>query len=281
MALRTYDDYDNYGTMSSASDVDWWKVSFSYSGIANFWLGNIPYGCDYDLRVYASDRTTLLLSSTNGGNDSELISLNVTASSYYYIKVNAWSGYSTSNYYLLRAKSYPSASLSVPLYEQELSDTCGAANIRMMIAYYGVYESEDDVIDRAEEVTQLSGGYAYPLYQDDIINDALQENNISTRYTATNVHDYSASQYQDKILNNLLQGYPVEMIANANSSTTSYWPHTTGGHFLTVKGMSYNGTNYSATFNDSWPYDPDVYTVPISILQIFSNNSSGYIINVV
>ena len=51
-ADKTYDDYDNYGAISSTSDVDWWKVTFTQNGEANFWLGNIPSGCNYNLYLY-------------------------------------------------------------------------------------------------------------------------------------------------------------------------------------------------------------------------------------
>lgn len=37
------------GYISSASDVDYFKVVASASGVFNFWLGNIPSGKDYDL----------------------------------------------------------------------------------------------------------------------------------------------------------------------------------------------------------------------------------------
>lgn len=83
-ADRTYDDYDNYGALSSTSDVDWWVVSFSSAGEANFWLGNIPSGCDYELTLYASNGTTLLASSRNGSNTAELITYSVSANTKYY-----------------------------------------------------------------------------------------------------------------------------------------------------------------------------------------------------
>lgn len=105
-ADRTYDDYDNYGAISTSSDVDWWVVSFTRGGRANFWLGNIPSGCDYDLRLYASDGTTLLASSTTGSNQAELITYPVVASVNYYVKITSYSGSSTSQY-LFRAKNYP------------------------------------------------------------------------------------------------------------------------------------------------------------------------------
>jgi len=102
----TYDDDDNYGYISTTSDIDYWRISFPYSGNANFWLGSIPSGTDYDLYIYNSSQT-LVASSTNSGNQSELISnFPVVANQTYYMKVVSWSGYSTSQAYYLRAKVY-------------------------------------------------------------------------------------------------------------------------------------------------------------------------------
>lgn len=102
----TFNDYDNYGKISSANDVDWWAVSFNFSGYANFWLGSIPADCDYDMKLYASDGS-LLTSSTKPGNTSELIEKYwVTEGSYYFIRIHSYSGYSTSSYYKFRAKNY-------------------------------------------------------------------------------------------------------------------------------------------------------------------------------
>lgn len=105
VADRTYDDYDNYGTINPATDVDWWVVSFLNSGHANFWLGNIPAGCDYDLELYSSDGTTILNSSFNAGNEAELITQPVVAGTNYYIKIYSYSG-SSSTEYLFRTKVY-------------------------------------------------------------------------------------------------------------------------------------------------------------------------------
>lgn len=106
-ADRTYSDYDNYGRISSASDIDWWVVKFNSSGYANFWLGNIPSGCDYDIRLYASDGGTLLKSSSKTGNADELISgYWVTGGENYYIRIHSYSG-SSASYYQFRTKNYP------------------------------------------------------------------------------------------------------------------------------------------------------------------------------
>ena len=108
-ADRTYDDYDNYGTLDIEDDVDWWKVEFDEDGEANFWLGNIPEDCDFDLYVYDEygvDDGDYLARSRNGGNEQELITLEVEADVIYYAEIYSYDG-SSDDYYSFRAKNYP------------------------------------------------------------------------------------------------------------------------------------------------------------------------------
>ena len=105
-ADRTYDDYNNYGYISEADDIDYFKIKFSEAGYANFWLGTIPDGCDYDLYIYDSENT-LLVSSKNAGNEPELIRyLAVQADVYYYVCIKSYRGYSASSPYTMRVKLY-------------------------------------------------------------------------------------------------------------------------------------------------------------------------------
>lgn len=113
-ATETYDDYDNYGALNPSGDIDWWKISFSSAGNANFWLGNIPSGCDYDMQLYNSTGTYILSSSMLGGNNDELITWPIAANTVYYIKIYSYSGFSPSLYWF-RAKNYPSTILPDPL----------------------------------------------------------------------------------------------------------------------------------------------------------------------
>ena len=110
----TYDDYDNVGYLSSLSDVDWWKVSFTQAGTVNFWLGNIPSGCDYDITLFNAAGVQIGY-STNSGQEAELIQYTVTANTYYYIKISSYSGYSSSQY-LFRAKNYTTPQWIITLY---------------------------------------------------------------------------------------------------------------------------------------------------------------------
>ena len=104
-ANRTYDDYDNYGKISTTGDVDWWVVTFSSTGMANFWLGNIPAGCDYDLYVYDNNGINILAYSNQGSNSDETIRCRVNWQNTYRVKIVSYSG-SSNSYYKFRVKNY-------------------------------------------------------------------------------------------------------------------------------------------------------------------------------
>lgn len=105
-ATPTDNDRINFGAIHTNTDVDWWRISFTQSGKANFWLGNIPAGCNYDLEVYEPNGITRIAVSSNQGNTAELIRMNVIAGKMYYIRIFAKSGCSASKY-CLRIKNYP------------------------------------------------------------------------------------------------------------------------------------------------------------------------------
>ena len=90
-ANPTYDDYSNLGTISSASDEDWWSITFNTSGMANIWLSTSPTGCDYDLYFYSSSSTGSYPDydavSNQTGRTQELIKANVRAGTIYYVKI--------------------------------------------------------------------------------------------------------------------------------------------------------------------------------------------------
>ena len=105
----TYDDYNNYGVISY-SDVygtntgDVWRISFTFDGYANFWLGNIPSGCNYELAVYEkqslSSTFTLVGYSCSLGNSSELVTIPVDQYKQYYARIYSYGSYSNTNQYL-------------------------------------------------------------------------------------------------------------------------------------------------------------------------------------
>lgn len=101
----TYNEYSNYGAISSSTDVDWWKITFSQTGAANFWMGNIPTGCIYYLYLYEADGSWLIAKSEVTTGNQQFINAYVYAGIEYTIKIISASGYSSANY-LFKAKVY-------------------------------------------------------------------------------------------------------------------------------------------------------------------------------
>ena len=104
----TYDDYDNYGYISLTTDVDWWKIQFEYDGFVNFWLGDIPSGCNYEIVLYEKNGNNLtqVASSTKPGNSQELISQYYVESGTYYLKIYSSQSFSNTQRYHMRMKFY-------------------------------------------------------------------------------------------------------------------------------------------------------------------------------
>lgn len=278
-ATTTFNDYDSYGRISSTSDIDYWSVQFSKSGTANFYLGDIPSGCDYDMRVYSSNGTTLLGSSTNSGNTYELLRLTVAAGTRYYIRINSASGYSTSSYYQFRTKVYPSNTItSVPLYQQNQGDTCGSACGRMILKRYGISVTEDEFKMTASSYATPGCDYTCVSAICAALNSYLGSAGVSHPYRYADVSSYSLQGYTDLMLANIIYNHPVQVVMAV--SNTTYFPYTTNGHYVVLKGMQYNAASetYTAIVNDPHINYCGVYSLPISALRSYNNAHSGYII---
>ena len=91
--------YSSY--ISSATDVDWYKISTTSGNKISVSLTNLPK--DYDLYLYNSSGT-LVASSENGSTSSESISYTAKYTGAYYIVVKGYNGnYSTTTKYNLKA----------------------------------------------------------------------------------------------------------------------------------------------------------------------------------
>lgn len=270
-ADRTYDDYDNYGRISPAGDEDWWVVKFNKSGCGSFWLGNIPSGHDYDLRVY--DRYGNVISkSINNGNTQEFVTVDITANVDYYVKVYG-NGTSSSSYYLMRAKLYTWRDCTgMALYEQQTGSTCGAANMRMILYKYGISQTESDVIQRAREVTNMSDGYMYQTLHYAVLNDYLAAYGKPTRYKYTLVNWISEASYLSNIQRNINGNYPL--IALCEYSDSPYFG-TSDGHFITIRGYSPDAQRAQVRVNDSTPGTYGIKGIPLSLLRDYTNSSNG------
>ena len=101
-----HSDFTVTGTLATDTEIDYYKLTIPIDGLVNFWLGNIPAGCDYDLMVFDEDEEVKWTSLTDNDYE-EILGQEVSAGEIYYILVCAYSGYSTTQPYTLRAKVYP------------------------------------------------------------------------------------------------------------------------------------------------------------------------------
>lgn len=93
----------------TGSDHDWYIVYFDEYGSANFWLGDIPSGKDYEFELY--DYAGRLIRGSYGSSTQEQIyNQEVTPNNAYYLHVFPLSSnHYSSSYYRMRAKVYPVA----------------------------------------------------------------------------------------------------------------------------------------------------------------------------
>ena len=88
------------GLISTTSDIDWFSFTNSSSASKiKITLTTLPF--DYDVKLYASNGTTTLVTSQNGSTTSETIIYNTTSVGTYKIKVYPYSGSSATSCYTL------------------------------------------------------------------------------------------------------------------------------------------------------------------------------------
>jgi hypothetical protein len=170
-ANTIYDGYEASGKIYPIGDPDFYKITFSQKGNANFFLGDIPYGCNYDLYIYTSNGQTLLKSSMNSGTANELISNYPVEAATYYLKVAV--GYNSSStasgMYTLKVKNYvplkPNGfTMNWKTYKSYFVSAASAAGIDpYMLAAYSANECSMD----KNQFTRYkgTGTYTHPITQ--------------------------------------------------------------------------------------------------------------------
>jgi len=104
-------DADMYGTIAKTSDIDYFKVTFGRDGKANFYLGNIPKDCNYDMKIYyqsvSGGTLTLYRTLSTSGSYEQVLNLPVESNKVYYMQVYSSKGSSVTEKYQVRAKITP------------------------------------------------------------------------------------------------------------------------------------------------------------------------------
>ena len=224
-ATRTYDDYINYGAIRTNTDVDWWRISFTQSGKANFWLGNIPAGCNYDLEVYEPNGITRIAVSSNQGNTAELIRMNVTAGKMYHIRIFAKSGCGASKY-CLRIKNYPTIPANaIGVY---VTDTAGQP-IRNAVVYIYAQRSRANV-DMYPDGPFYTDAYGFVQHTGLVAGARYAINVMANDYAAKSYSAYvtpsteyvtiALARRNTTMLNDPLSGFDASKIWGHSSSCT-------------------------------------------------------------
>ena len=105
-ADTTYDDYNNYGTISSTADVDFWRFTPSETCFANIWLGNIPTSCSYTLTLMDSDDNAVAMTKDHQYGSQKIMKCRLVGGRTYYVSIHSDSGCSADVYYHFRIKTY-------------------------------------------------------------------------------------------------------------------------------------------------------------------------------
>lgn len=224
-ADQTYDDYDNFGKISSPSDVDWWTITFTSEGIANFWLGKIPSGCNYDLQVFKSNGTTIIVESLKASNAQELCKVHVRSGETYYIKIDSASGSSNTNY-KMRVKNYPLGNANIFTTNQGINTT-GDATVFLPVVWDLGYGGQEYLNNSAAD-----------FYSQLPLSDILVASNHGDPGLA---HFYNSNLYgfsfagilpQDRALSNFSSGSLSNAKLVIYSSCKSGLPDSTFGNLV-------------------------------------------------
>jgi len=103
---------DIKGQINPSGDNDYYKFTITTAGTATVTLTTLP--ADYDIRLYSSNGTSQLATSSNNGTANETISRNFTAGTYY-VKVYGYkSAYNATACYTLRVQLGTAAAPELP-----------------------------------------------------------------------------------------------------------------------------------------------------------------------
>lgn len=237
LADRMYDDDTMYGKIGSSGDVDWYKILIEEHGNANFWLGDIPAGQDYDMFLYNASGT--LLESSETTNDQEQIyEFEVSADTWYYVKIIGYGNSAdANNYYRLRIKNYPT--------EDDHGDTFSTAtNISVGNSVLGVIDFGGDN-DYFKFTATQSGLFTIKTTGNTDTYGYLYNNSQSQLKSNDDGDDTNF-----KIVYRLTSGatYYIRVKAYSSSETGSYTLSVTAGDDY---ADNFNGTLTALTVNSS------------------------------
>ena len=161
---------------------------------------------------------------------------------------------------------------------QQSTDTCGPACGRLILGYYGINVAEYDFQEMSTSLAKNYEDYTYASVIARTLNYYLGANGNSIRYQDKYFNSYSAQGFTDYVLQNIMNDRPVQIPVVIDSTT--YFPYTSGGHYVVIKGMQYSSSSeaYNSMINDPHYHYSNVYTVPINVIRSYNLAHSGCMI---
>ena len=157
--------------------------------------------------------------------------------------------------------------LAVPLYVQKDGAACGYACATMVSHYFGCTSvTQTDMENKAKQLTSPKEmRYAYAICN--ALNYYLTQNNTGTSYSCNYIQNYTVTQYEQMIMDNINNGYPV--IVRIKVPDNLYFPYpSTEGHYVLIVGFYYDTAleQYMAIVNDPHITHSGEYILPTAAL---------------
>ncbi len=173
------------GLITPGSDNDYYKFVITTGGTATITLTTLP--ADYDLRLYASNGTSVLAVSQNGGTNSETISATFAAGTYY-LRVYGYNGANNATVcYTLRV------ALGTASYEDEadLITQSGVAN--------SIFPNPANKFVTVR-IADISSGADMKVY--DIYGKLIMQQKTNRANTQLDISSFASGTYIVRIQNN-------------------------------------------------------------------------------
>lgn len=157
--------------------------------------------------------------------------------------------------------------LAVPLYVQKDDSACGYACATMVAHYFGCTSvTQTDMENKAKQLSYPGEErYAYAICN--ALNYYLTQNSTGISYSSSYIQNYTLAQYEEMIMDNISNGYPV--IVRIKVPDNLYFPYpSTEGHYVVIVGFYYDTAleQYMAIVNDPYITHSGVYTLPTAAL---------------
>jgi hypothetical protein len=156
----------------------------------------------------------------------------------------------------------------VPVYMQGHQDSCGWACVCMILRFYNIYATEDEVIAGRSETSN------YNLMAS-TLNNYL--NNDTPLYIGNNEliqYEYNESGFLSK-LNSYLANRPISLLCKYSNTSQMGWGTNTG-HYIVLKGIADINGNKKCLINDCYYNNCRERVIDLSELHSYSNAKYGY-----